>query len=145
MTTCDTQAANAQAQVELAASRARIVAVGDAARRRIERNLHDGAQQRLVTLGLGLRQAHGVVLPGADELAQRLEGAVTEVAGVLEELGEIARGLHPAVLTDSHVWLALEGVGSPRAGLPPLAWMSGWRGGSPSWSRSPPITRWPRR
>ena len=105
-----TAVANAQAQAELAASRARIVAVGDAARRRFERNLHDGAQQRLVTLGLGLREAQAAVPPGAEELAQRLEGAVTEVADVLEELGEIARGLHPAVLTDSGLRPALRAL-----------------------------------
>src|SRR6185437_12771117 len=89
--------ANAQAQAELAASRARIVAVDDAARRRIQRNLHDGAQQRLVTLSLGLEEARAAVPPGADELTQRLEGSMIEVAGVLEEVREVARGLHPAV------------------------------------------------
>ena len=103
-----TAVANAQAQAELAASRARIVAVGDAGRRRIERNLHDGAQQRLVTLVLQLREAQAAA--GTGELAQRLEGAVTEVAGVLEDLGEIARGLHPAVLTDSGLRPALRAL-----------------------------------
>jgi signal transduction histidine kinase len=105
-----TAVANAQAQAELAASRARIVAVDDAARRRIQRNLHDGAQQRLVTLSLGLEEAQAAVPPGADELAGRLAGAVTEVAGVLEELKEIARGLHPAVLTDSGLRSALRAL-----------------------------------
>jgi signal transduction histidine kinase len=105
-----TAVANAQAQAELAASRARIVAVDDAARRRIQRNLHDGAQQRLVTLSMELEEAQAAVPPGADELAQRLEGAVTEVAGVLEELKEIARGLHPAVLTDSGLRPALRAL-----------------------------------
>jgi signal transduction histidine kinase len=105
-----TAIANAQAQAELAASRARIVAVGDAARRRIQRNLHDGAQQRLVTLSLGLQEAQAAVPPGADELAQRLEGAVTEVAGVLEELQEIARGLHPVVLTENGLRPALRAL-----------------------------------
>jgi GAF domain-containing protein len=109
--------ANAQAQADLAASRARIVAVGDAARRRIQRNLHDGAQQRLVTLSLGLEEAQAAVPPGADELAQRLEGAVIEVAGVLEELQEIARGLHPAVLTDSGLRPALRAL-ARRSGVP---------------------------
>jgi signal transduction histidine kinase len=102
--------ANAQAQAELATSRARIVAVDDAARRRIQRNLHDGAQQRLVTLSLGLEEAQAAVPPGADELAQRLEGAMTEVADVLEELKEIARGLHPAVLTDNGLRPALRAL-----------------------------------
>ena len=105
-----TAVANAQAQAEVAASRARIVAVDDAARRRIQRNLHDGAQQRLVTLSLGLQEAQAAVPPGADELAQRLEGAVTEVADVLEELKEIALGLHPAVLTDSGLRPALRAL-----------------------------------
>jgi signal transduction histidine kinase len=109
--------ANAQAQAELAASRARIVAVDDAARRQIQRNLHDGAQQRLVTLSLGLQEAQAAVAPGADELARRLEGAVTEVADVLEELGEIARGLHPAVLTESGLRPALRAL-IRRSGVP---------------------------
>jgi GAF domain-containing protein len=112
-----TAVANAQSQAELAASRARIVAVDDAARRRIQRNLHDGAQQRLVTLSLELQEAQAVVPPGADELAQRLEGAVTEVADVLEELKEIARGLHPAVLTDSGLRPALRAL-ARRSGVP---------------------------
>ena len=112
-----TAVANAQAQGELAASRARIVAADDAARRRVQRNLHDGAQQRLVTLSLGLEEAQAAVPPGADELAQRLEGAVTEVAGVLGELQEIARGLHPAVLTDSGLRPALRAL-VRRSGVP---------------------------
>jgi signal transduction histidine kinase len=102
--------ANAQAQTELAASRARIVAVDDAARRRIQRNLHDGAQQRLVTLSLGLQEAQAAVPPEADELARRLEGAVTEVSDVLEELKEIALGLHPAVPTDTGLRPALRAL-----------------------------------
>jgi GAF domain-containing protein len=112
-----TAVANAQSQAELAASRARIVAVDDAARRRIQRNLHDGAQQRLVTLSLELQEAQAAVPPGADELAGRLEGAVTEVADVLEELKEIARGLHPAVLTDSGLRPALRAL-ARRSGVP---------------------------
>jgi signal transduction histidine kinase len=99
--------ANAEAQAALTASRARIVAAADASRRRIERDLHDGAQQRLVSLALQLRAAQADVPPGAGELAQRLEGAVMEVTGVLEELREIARGLHPAVLSESGLRPAL--------------------------------------
>jgi GAF domain-containing protein len=138
-----TAIANAQAQAELAASRARIVAVGDAARRRIQRNLHDGAQQRLVTLSLVLEEAQAAVPPGADELAQRLAGAMTEVAGVLEELKEIARGLHPAVLTDSGLRPALRAL-IRRSGVPvSLDIQVKWR--PPSRSRSPPTTRRPRR
>jgi PAS domain S-box-containing protein len=85
---------------ELAASRARIVTAGDVERRRLERNLHDGAQQRLVTLALTLR----VVLAklDTDPAAARaaLAGAGDELALALDELRELARGLHPAVLSD---------------------------------------------
>jgi signal transduction histidine kinase len=87
--------ANAHAREELAASRARIVQAGDAERRRLERNLHDGAQQRLVSLALMLRLAarrH----PGDPDL----ERAGEELAHALQELRELARGIHPAVLTE---------------------------------------------
>jgi len=93
-----TAIANAESQAALAASRARIVATADQTRRRIERDLHDGAQQRLVALALQLREAQTVVPAGAAELAQRLEGALSEATGVLEELRETASGLHPAIL-----------------------------------------------
>src|SRR5207302_10091353 len=83
---------NAEAQAALSASRARIVAAADETRRRIERDLHDGAQQRLVSLAMQLRAVQADLPPGAGELAQRLEGVVTEVTGVLEALREIARG-----------------------------------------------------
>jgi signal transduction histidine kinase len=102
-----TTIANAEAQAALTASRARIVAAADQTRRRIERDLHDGAQQRLVSLALQLRAVQADVSPEAGELAQRLEGVVTEVTGVLEELREIARGLHPAVLSKSGLGPAL--------------------------------------
>jgi signal transduction histidine kinase len=104
-----TAIANAEAQAALTASRARIVATADATRRRIERDLHDGAQQRLVSLALQLRAAQAAP-PGAGELVQRLEGAVTEVTGVLEELREIARGLHPAVLAERGLGPALKAL-----------------------------------
>jgi signal transduction histidine kinase len=104
-----TALANAEAQAALTASRARIVAAADQARRRIERDLHDGAQQRLVSLVLQLRAAQAAP-PGAGELAQRLEGAVTEVTGALEELREIARGIHPAILTQSGLRPALRAL-----------------------------------
>ncbi len=87
-----------RAQAALNASRARIVAAcrPDAASAKIERNLHDGAQQRLVSLALHLREAQAAA-PESDELAGRLEGAVTEVTEFLEELLEIARAIHPAI------------------------------------------------
>jgi signal transduction histidine kinase len=102
-----TAIANAEAQAALAASRARIMAATDATRRRIERDLHDGVQQRLVSLGLQLRAAQAAAAPGADELAAQLDGAVTEVTGVLEELREIASGLHPAILAEGGLRSAL--------------------------------------
>jgi signal transduction histidine kinase len=102
-----TALANAEAQAALTASRARIVAAADQTRRRLERNLHDGAQQRLVLLALHLRAVQATLPPGADEVAERLEGAIAEVTGVQEELREISRGLHPAVLTESGLRPAL--------------------------------------
>jgi PAS domain S-box-containing protein len=93
---------------ELRASRARIVQAGDAERRRLERNLHDGAQQRLVALSLSLRLAQAKIAsdPGAAE--QVLEASRAELAAALDELRELARGIHPAVLTDRGLAAALE-------------------------------------
>jgi len=93
-----TAIANAEARAALAASRARIVAAADEARRRIERDLHDGAQQRLVTLGLRLREAQAAASPGAGDLVSRLDEVADGLNAALEELREIARGIHPAVL-----------------------------------------------
>ncbi|HET6192812.1 MAG TPA: GAF domain-containing protein, partial [Trebonia sp.] len=104
-----TAIANTATQAALAASRARLVATTDQARRRIERDLHDGAQQRLVSLALRLREAQAA-LPETGELAQRLDGAVSEVNGVLEELREVARGIHPAILTESGLRPALRAL-----------------------------------
>jgi PAS domain S-box-containing protein len=85
---------------ELAASRARIVSAGDVERRRLERNLHDGAQQRLVSLSLSLRLALAKL--DTDPVAARamLAEAGDELGLALEELRELARGLHPAVLSE---------------------------------------------
>jgi signal transduction histidine kinase len=99
-----------QSRAELAASRVRIVTAADETRRRIERALHDGAQQRLVSLALQLRAAQAAAPPEADELAQRLEGAVAEVTSVLEELRDTANGLHPAILTQSGLRPALKAL-----------------------------------
>jgi signal transduction histidine kinase len=92
---------------ELQASRARMVEAGDNERRRLERNLHDGAQQRLVSLSLSLRLAQARL---ADPEAARriLDAASDELAAALEELRELARGIHPAVLTDRGLGPALE-------------------------------------
>ena len=97
--------ANAEAREELAASRARIVAAGDDERRRLERNLHDGAQQRLVALALMLRVAEAKSDGEAKEL---LKSASAELADALAELRELARGIHPSILTDRGLVPALE-------------------------------------
>ena len=103
---------------ELAHSRARIVEASDAARRRIERDLHDGAQQRLVTLGIGLRLAEVSAAAGETEATRgALSRAVAELGVAIEELRTLARGVHPSVLTESGLSAALESL-TDRAGLP---------------------------
>ena len=94
----DTAIANAENLTELTASRARVVAAADETRRRIERDLHDGAQQRLVCLSLALQAAQAAVPPQLGELEGELERVAKELAGVLEDLQEMARGIHPAIL-----------------------------------------------
>ncbi len=103
-----TAIANTEAQAELTASRARIVAAADTARRRIERDLHDGAQQRLVSLALQLRASTQTSpRPGADALATQMDLVAGGITGVLDELREIARGIHPAVLAEGGLRPAL--------------------------------------
>jgi signal transduction histidine kinase len=92
--------ANADAREKLAASRARIVEAGDAERRRLERNLHDGAQQRLVALALQLRLIQAKLEKDPVVARTALERAGAELREALDELRELARGIHPAVLTD---------------------------------------------
>jgi PAS domain S-box-containing protein len=102
--------ANAQARADLAASRARIVEAGDAERRRLERNLHDGAQQRLVSLALNLRLAARACDPDDETSRSAFERAGEELAQALEELRELARGIHPAVLSDRGLEPAIEAL-----------------------------------
>src|SRR5271166_4221696 len=102
-----TAIANAESQAELTTSRARIVAAADQARRRIERDLHDGAQQRLVSLALQLRAARAAVPPELGELGADLDRAAATATGALDELREIARGIHPAVLAEGGLGAAL--------------------------------------
>ena len=109
--------ANAEAREQLTASRARIVQAGDAERRRLERNLHDGAQQRLVSLSLGLRLAESRLSDDPAAAAELIAEASDELALGLEELRELARGIHPAVLTDRGLTPALEALAT-RATLP---------------------------
>ena len=103
-----TAIANAEARAALTASRARIVATADATRRRIERDLHDSAQQRLVSLVLQLRAAQATVAPDAGELAGQLDDVATGLGEALDELREIARGIHPAALAEGGLRPALK-------------------------------------
>jgi PAS domain S-box-containing protein len=103
---------------ELLASRARIVEVGDRERRRIERNLHDGAQQRLLSIGLMLRQlSRSPDLPPA--VSELIDQAQEEAGLAITELRELARGIHPATLTETGLAAALRGL-ALRAPLPVL-------------------------
>jgi signal transduction histidine kinase len=104
-----TAIANEESKSELAASRRRIVAASDDARRRIERDLHDGVQQQLVSLALNL----GVMeadLPAGDGLKEQLASVSDDVASVLDGLVETARGIHPAILSQGGLGAALRGL-----------------------------------
>lgn len=97
--------------VEVAASRARIVAAADAERQRIERDLHDGAQQRLVTIALALRLAEARLHNEADSHAREALGqAVKDLAEAIDELRDLARGIHPAILSESGLAAALDSL-----------------------------------
>jgi signal transduction histidine kinase len=103
-----TAIANAESRSDLDASRGRIVAASDEARRRIERDLHDGAQQRLVSLGLALRAAQTAVPPQLGGLEGELTNVAEGLANVLDELREMARGIHPAILAKGGLGSALK-------------------------------------
>jgi signal transduction histidine kinase len=100
-----TAIANAESCAELIASRARVVAAADDTRRRIERDLHDGTQQRLVTLGLELRAAEATA---PFELKSHLSHTIHGLTGVIEDLHEVSRGLHPAILSKGGLGPALK-------------------------------------
>jgi PAS domain S-box-containing protein len=102
-----TAIANAEGRSELAASRARIVATSDETRRRIERDLHDGTQQRLVSLGFGLRMAESIIPEEFEEARRTLGEVAGELNAVIDELREISRGIHPAVLSEGGLGPAL--------------------------------------
>jgi PAS domain S-box-containing protein len=102
---------------DLAASRARIVAAADETRRRIERDLHDGAQQRLVSLGFELRGAAASTPPELTDLRANLSRISSGLVEVLDELREIARGVHPAVLTEGGLGPALKAL-ARRSAIP---------------------------
>jgi signal transduction histidine kinase len=103
-----TAIANAEAQAALAASRARIVVATDGARQRIESDLHEGVLQRLVSLAGQIRAARAAVPPAAAALTAELDRVSAEIGGVLDELREIARGLHPSALADGGLRPALK-------------------------------------
>jgi signal transduction histidine kinase len=103
-----TAIANAETHAELTASRARIVAAADDTRRRIERDLHDGAQQRLVSLGLEMRTAEASVPPELHSVKEQISHLVEGLAGVSEDLQEISRGIHPAILSRGGLGAALK-------------------------------------
>jgi signal transduction histidine kinase len=103
--------ANASSRAELAASRARMVVAGDQARRRFERNLHDGVQQRLVSLALGLRRIERRLAGEDRELKATLSEAVAELNATTDEVREIAQGIHPAILTQGGLAPALRSLG----------------------------------
>ena len=95
-----TAIANAESRSELAASRRRIVAASDQARRRIERDLHDGTQQRLVSLGLAARAAAADGAAGLGDLRAELSHIAAGLADTVAELQELSRGIHPAILSE---------------------------------------------
>ncbi|WP_426502562.1 AAA family ATPase [Dactylosporangium sp. McL0621] len=105
-----TAVANAESRTELTNSRARIVAAADQTRRRIERDLHDGAQQRLLALALQLRMAQAELPPELDTFRTQLDHAVTGATSAVDELREISRGIHPAILTEGGLSPALRAL-----------------------------------
>jgi signal transduction histidine kinase len=105
-----TAVSNATMRAELAASRARVIAAADEARRRIERDLHDGAQQQLVTLALGLRSAEGRVPAGLEDIKAEVGRFADRLTSVVEELREMSRGIHPAILTEGGLSPAVEAL-----------------------------------
>jgi signal transduction histidine kinase len=102
-----TAIANAEGKSELAASRRRIVAASDETRRRIERDLHDGTQQRLVSLGLTVRAAEANIPPDERDLRADLSRIAMGLADAVEDLQEISRGIHPAILSQGGLGPAL--------------------------------------
>ncbi|HEY0620114.1 MAG TPA: histidine kinase, partial [Kribbella sp.] len=105
-----TAISNLEAWSDLAASRARIVEATDQTRRRFERDLHDGVQQRLVSLTLELRGAEAVALPESADLRAQLSEVGDGLTGVLDDLRELSRGIHPAILSEGGLGPALKAL-----------------------------------
>jgi signal transduction histidine kinase len=101
---------NATISADLIASRARVVAAADETRRRIERDLHDGAQQQLVTLALGLRAAQARIPAGLEDLRTEVGRFADRLTAVTDELREMSRGIHPAILTEGGLSPAIEAL-----------------------------------
>jgi signal transduction histidine kinase len=103
-----TAISNAETLAELTASRARVVAAADETRRQIERDLHDGAQQRLVSLGLALRLLQAEVPPQVGGFGDKLADLGDGLGNVIDDLREMARGIHPAILSEGGLGPALK-------------------------------------
>jgi signal transduction histidine kinase len=105
-----TAVSNATMRAEVAASRARVTATADETRRRIERDLHDGAQQQLVKLALELRSAEPRGPAGLEDSRKEVGGFADRLPSVVEELREMSRGIHPATLTEGGLSPAVEAL-----------------------------------
>jgi signal transduction histidine kinase len=112
-----TAISNAVGRAELTASRARIVTTADETRRRIERDLHDGAQQRLVSLALELQATEAKIPSELDQLRGELSRIARGLAGAMEDLQEISRGIHPAIISRGGLGSALKNL-CRRAAVP---------------------------
>jgi signal transduction histidine kinase len=106
-----TSVSNATMREELAASRARVIAASDETRRRIERDLHDGAQQRLVTLAIAVRRVEAKIPGGSDELRADVTRVVEGLITAVDELRQLSHGIHPAELTEGGLSPALKSLG----------------------------------
>jgi signal transduction histidine kinase len=115
-----TAIANSEARTQLAASRVRIVTATDQARRKIERDLHDGTQQRLVSLALDLRMAESEIPDELPQLRSQLSSVVEGLSGAMNDLREISRGIHPAILSEGGLGPALKAL-ARRSALPVTA------------------------
>ena len=106
-----TAVSNAAMRGELAASRARVIAAADESRRRIERDLHDGAQQQLVTLAVALQRAQARIPSALDEVRADVGRVADGLTGAVNELRDLSRGIHPAILTEGGLSPALKALG----------------------------------
>ena len=106
-----TAVSNVVMRAELAASRARVIAAADESRRRIERDLHDGAQQQLVTLAVALQRAQAKIPSALDDVRADVGRVADGLTGAVNELRDLSRGIHPAILTEGGLSPALKALG----------------------------------